>query len=46
MHAPCLQVTVSGLITYVVSFCLWWVHVRLGELNLSHKTLIDQHFLV
>lgn len=40
------NVTLTAFITYVLWIVVKWIRQRMGENNLSRKTLVDQHFLM
>lgn len=43
---PLQNVTVSAIITYILVVATEWVRSSFGESNLSHKTMVDRHFLI
>lgn len=40
------NVTLTAFITYILWLFVKWIRERMGENNLSRKTLVDQHFLI
>lgn len=40
------NIFIAALVTFIFSKCVMWLRQKLGESNLSKKTLVDKRFLI